>query len=212
MTTTPTGTVIALLDDCCRRALRLLSQTWSHACTAGKDPWQFAVLQSTLEAVGLTQAVLNRLENDGLIELATEYTRHGDPERRFRHCDNARRSRRLAAVLTAMGAELIPQLLEPETPTRVVPEWDSERRELRLGSAVVKQFLRPAPNQTLILDAFEEEGWPRRIDDPLPPREGVDPRTRLHDAIKHLNRRLTQPLLHFLGDGTSCGVVWHQRP
>jgi hypothetical protein len=34
---------------------------------------------------------------------------------------------------------------------------------------VVKEFKLPAPNQETILTAFQEEGWPPRIDDPLPP-------------------------------------------
>src|SRR5207247_9758075 len=91
---------------------------------------------------------------------------------------------------------------------RRLPRWDSERRELRWGELVVKQFRVPAPNQETVLAAFEEEGWPRRIDDPLPPRADQDPKCRLHDTINKLNRNQQQPLIHFRGDGMGRGLHW----
>jgi len=90
----------------------------------------------------------------------------------------------------------------------LLPHWDRQRKELRLGTVLVKRFTRPAPNQELILDSFEEEGWPDRIDDPLPLRINQDPKERLHDAIKCLNRHCSLPLVHFQGDGTGRGVRW----
>jgi hypothetical protein len=87
------------------------------------------------------------------------------------------------------------------------PFWDSNRRELRLGSQVVKRFKWPAMNQELIVLAFEEEGWPRRIDDPLPLDPNIDPKRRLHDTIKCLNRHQLIPLIKFRGDGTGQGVL-----
>ena len=59
-----------------------------------------------------------------------------------------------------------------------------------------------------ILAAFEEEGWPSRIDDPLPPQPEQDSKRRLSDTIKCLNRKQASPLIHFRGDGTGEGVVW----
>ena len=43
------------------------------------------------------------------------------------------------------------------------PAWDAHRRLILCGDRVVKRFRGPAKNQTLILDAFQEEGWPGRI-------------------------------------------------
>jgi hypothetical protein len=81
-------------------------------------------------------------------------------------------------VLTPKGACWAESLLAPTrpgaTPERVEqefprwPAWDARRRLILCGDRVVKRFRRPAKNQTLILDAFQEEGWPGRIDDPLP--------------------------------------------
>jgi hypothetical protein len=88
------------------------------------------------------------------------------------------------------------------------PTWDRRSRELRLGELVVKQYKMPAAVQIAILDAFEEEDWPPRIDDPLPPRRGLDPQDRLREAIKSLNRNQDIRILRFQGDGTRCGVRW----
>jgi hypothetical protein len=56
------------------------------------------------------------------------------------------------------------------------------------------------------------QGWPARIDNPLPYEAGIDAVERLHDAIKHLNRSLRRSLLHFGGDGKGLGVFWREEP
>ncbi len=88
------------------------------------------------------------------------------------------------------------------------PLWDGQLRELRIGNWVNKRFKLPSPNQETLLAAFEEEGWPLRIDDPLPPVPEVVPKRRLHDTIKSLNRNQKCRLLNFKGDGTGEGVCW----
>lgn len=89
-----------------------------------------------------------------------------------------------------------------------LPTWDSERRELRISGMTVKRFKWPATNQETLLAVFEEEGWPHRIDDPLPPHQDQDSRRRLSDTIKCLNRKQINQLIHFCGDGTGEGVTW----
>ncbi len=91
---------------------------------------------------------------------------------------------------------------------RNVPTWDSERRELRINGIIVKRFKWTAVNQEAVLAAFDEEGWPSRIDDPLRPHPEHDSKRRLSDTIKCLNRKQTNRLIHFRGDGTGEGVVW----
>jgi hypothetical protein len=92
------------------------------------------------------------------------------------------------------------------------PKWDRDRRELRVGSKVVKVFKLPSPMQEAILVAFEEEHWPPRIDDPLPSHPELLPKRRLHDTIKSLNRNQKQPLIRFMGDGTGEGIRWEFHP
>ena len=89
-----------------------------------------------------------------------------------------------------------------------LPRWDQERRTLWLGSQLIKQFKQPAPIQELILAAFQEEGWPPHLDDPLPPERDQDAKERLHHTIKNLNRALKCGLLHFHGDGNGRGITW----
>lgn len=90
----------------------------------------------------------------------------------------------------------------------VKPVWDRERQELRVEDVLVKAFKLPSPNQETVINAFDEEGWPTRIDDPLPPRGDVDPKRRLHDTIKSLNRNQKHRMLRFTGDGTGEGIRW----
>jgi hypothetical protein len=89
-----------------------------------------------------------------------------------------------------------------------VPRWDEQFRELRWQGELVKQFRLPAPNQEAILAALEEEGWPIRIDDPLPHLPDLDPQQRLHDTIKKLNLHQHRRLIRFRGDGTGKGIRW----
>ena len=73
---------------------------------------------------------------------------------------------------------------------------------------MVKRFRVPAHNQEAVLAAFEEEGWPHRIDDPLPYCAGVKAKYRLHFTIGRLNQSVKQRLIRFFGDGTGEGICW----
>ena len=95
-----------------------------------------------------------------------------------------------------------------QKPAPGVPTWDAERRLLSFNGRTVKHFKWAAANQEAILAAFQEEGWPARIDDPLPPQPEQDPKRRLSDTIKCLNRKQRNDLIHFHGDGTGEGVIW----
>lgn len=99
--------------------------------------------------------------------------------------------------------------IEPEPPPpRVKPRWDGDRRELWLGDKLIKEFRRKGDNQVLILAAFEEEDWPAKIDDPLPPKGNMDPKRRLGDAVRRLNRHhKSEGLIEFECDGTGSGIL-----
>jgi hypothetical protein len=86
--------------------------------------------------------------------------------------------------------------------------WDRTLRELWLDESLVKRFSSPAINQELILSAFEEEGWPPHIDDPLPPVIDIDPKLRLRDTISSLNRHQLLSIIRFHGDGRGTGIRW----
>jgi len=215
-----------------RRGLVHLLEARQYADDAGCSVWNFAVEMAELRVAGLHSSDFRWLICKGLLEHAREVV-SDDDTRRFRAGPRLRFGRNSCFVLTTAGVEFARSMLahakrdghrrrlharvRDRGPTDggglraapgAIPVWDRDRQELRLGGVVVKQFKVPAVNQERILAAFEEEGWPVRIDDPLPPVYDQDPKIRLHDTIVSLNRNQKHPLIRFYGDGTGQGVRW----
>jgi hypothetical protein len=94
---------------------------------------------------------------------------------------------------------------------QLVPFYNREERILRWGPLALKHFLQPAGNQELVLCSALELGWPAWFDDPLSPVAGCNPKRRLHDTIKALNRYQSPYLVHFKGDGTGRRIGWELR-
>jgi hypothetical protein len=156
-----------------------------------------------------------------LVELARELAPRTDGVRQFRRLLGLSLGKRTCVVLSLGGASVARSLIRQQNetplrgvasgskkPNRLLPNWDGQRRELRVGKIVVKRYRLPSPNQQAILMALEEEGWPPRIDDPLPMVAELDAKQRLHDTIKNLNRHQHRRCLRFFGDGTGQGVCW----
>jgi hypothetical protein len=126
----------------------------------------------------------------------------------------------LRLVLTTAGRLLADQEAAPAGPRlanqtcRRAPEpgerprWDRARRELWFTGEVVLHFRRGARNQEQLLEAFQEQGWPAAIDDPLPRQRRVKPGERLRDTVKHLNAHLGREPLHFRVDAEGRAVFW----
>lgn len=70
-----------------------------------------------------------------------------------------------------------------------VPSWDSASRELRFSGQTIRKVrvMREPSNVQRLLDAFEAQGWPPRIDNPLP---GAD-EDQLHQALQQLKTKLS---------------------
>ena len=102
------------------------------------------------------------------------------------------------------------QVKERHSSTRVGPQWNG--RELVINGKIVKRFRNPGPNQSMVLDHFQLEGWPQRIDNPLSATGTIDAQSRLADTIKSLNRCQKNCLIRFHGDGTGNGVSWRFCP
>jgi len=204
--------------------LAVLLQAYDYAHELDRDVWDFAVEIGELLAAGLARADLRWLVCQDYIEQATELRVLRLGKRRFRRVGVLTFTDATCFVLTDRGAihtrMLAPALSSNETSKSLsprnelgnrgdkTPHWDADRRELHFGCQLVKHYSRVAPNQETILAAFQEEGWPPRIDDPLTNHGEDDPRQRLHDAIRALNRCQKKRLIRFRGDGTGCGVVW----
>ncbi|MGF1583445.1 MAG: hypothetical protein ACFCD0_29345 [Gemmataceae bacterium] len=220
-----------------RLALTLLHRAYRYAVEIEADVWDFAVEIHELRRAGLTNSEFRWLLACHYVNHAEEITEAGDEQRAFRPLGKHAFPDRTCFVLTEAGAaasgftfELSPHpplhegngkpasdtfpedlpsngRLDPPSTNRQ-PHWDAERKELRVGTKVVKVLKWPAPNQETVLAVFEEEGWPARIDDPLPGVAEQDPKRRLHDTIKCLNRSHKAKVIHFRGDGTGEGVIW----
>jgi hypothetical protein len=182
------------------------------------DPWEFAVSLTELLAAGLTGTDVRRLVAGGLAEHAHERLRLGSDRRSFHPMTNLALTARTCFVLTPAGERLLKQWDgrvalngNDHSPALLLPRWDAERRQLWYGDQLVKWYRQPADSQQTILAAFEEEGWPPRIDDPLPKVHGIMPRDRLHDTLKRLNRDQLATLLLFRRDGSGEGVEWVGR-
>ena len=208
-----------------RRALKALLKAREYAMDAGRDVWDFAIPFRQLRAWRLSRNDFRWLVCKRYLEHAIEVTLSGDMGRVFRPAGDLNYAKRSCFVLTSDGADFVRQLepgiqqavatrLEPEVTSRNTeatearPRWDSELNELRMDEVLIKRFRWQAVNQAMVLCAFEEEGWPEHIDDPLPPLPGLDSKRRLHDTIKCLNRGHKIPLIRFHGDGTGQGIIW----
>ncbi len=195
--------------------LLLLLQAYDYAEDTRSDYWDFAVEISDLRRHGMTLTDCRWFIRKGWAQQARELSpRQGEP-RRFQKDLGLTLRRCSCLVLLPAGEALARQIAAQkkdnarvESDVRVMPHWDRDRHELRLGSMTIKQFKLPSPNQEMILMALEEESWPPRIDDPLPPSKNIDAKQRLHDTIKNLNRNQKQRLVRFMGDGTGQGVRW----
>ena len=150
-----------------------------------------------------------------MAEHALERIRPTGGRRSFRKIANLALTPRSCFVITEAGLRLLGasdvRTAVPAGPVPALPRWDGGRRQLWYAEALVKWYRVPAACQETILAAFQEDGWPPRIDDPLGQVNGYDPHERLHEAVKGLNRGQVQPLLMFRRDGTGEGVAWEGR-
>jgi hypothetical protein len=208
--------------------LTALVQAYEYARELRRPAGDFALELEALRAAGFSNSDLRWLTCQGYVEHFTESTPPGARQRVLRPVAHLGLTACSCFVLTDAGAALAgSRALADGRPLGAKhqagpnggrragsarPAWDADLRELWLGPVLVKRLLRPAPNQELLLAAFQEEGWPPRIDDPLPRVGERDPVQCLHDTINRLNRSLVRPLLRFRGDGTGRGVRWEVAP
>ncbi len=200
----------------------LLQAHWYSANT-GVSRWEFAISISELKEVGLKLSDLRWLVKRGFVNHAREVTAYGDDGREFRSTGDLTFHENTCVILTDSGVRKAQSLQvltvvrpsfprsEPADPRLQTPKpsWNSMTRELKFDGKLVKRFKWHAENQELILDAFEEEGWPVVIHDPLPPKHDQDCKLRVQETIKALNRHHdTAGLIRFRGNGTADGVRW----
>ena len=207
-----------LIPDRVWVAIHTLLRAHDLALDSNSPPLQFAVeIQSIIKSADRND--LRWLMMKDVIHHYREITAAKDKTRTLERDVSMKFTRASCFVLSPAGVESVRGLPQVEHHVAAIrrtkpvirtdqPTWDSSRQTLRFGEELVKQFRVPSPNQQAILAAFEEEDWPPRILDPLPPHPAIDPKRRLHDAIKGLNRNKKSDSVRFLGDGTGEGVQW----
>ena len=81
------------------------------------------------------------------------------------------------------------------------PRWDASRCELYFKGEMIRKYHRSKAEYLIkVIQMFEEEGWPPKIDSPLP--AGVN----LREKVRELNRNLKA--IRFGSDGEGKGFVW----
>ena len=98
----------------------------------------------------------------------------------------------------------------------VLPLWKLASRQLCVDTLVLHEFPRRAVNQVRVVTVFQEDGWPERVDIPLPDTAEGTAGRHLKDAVVALNRGQRVRLLHFRfhtdDDGESVSWEWLAAP
>jgi hypothetical protein len=89
------------------------------------------------------------------------------------------------------------------------PVWDPDRRELHFNGRVIRKIRRYTKSHLdLVMESFQEMGWPCRIDDPTPPMPNQVESEKRYEIVKSLNKGLTA--IAFFTDGKKFG--WRVQP
>jgi hypothetical protein len=110
-----------------------------------------------------------------------------------------------------------PELNLPAEPSR--PYWDSRSGNhgtLWFNDQLIKCFDKPAESQQILLDAFQEAGWPAEIENPFLGRSEIEDYNApdcLRNTVESLNERhLSEDVIHFgtqdnrkLATWSTCG-------
>jgi hypothetical protein len=90
-----------------------------------------------------------------------------------------------------------PQVQDQAAKLLPKPSWDKGQYELRLGDRIIRLVdSKKAKNLIPILDAFQEDAWPNRMDDPLS-GDAASQKDRLKEAVKSLNNGLATGTIVF---------------
>lgn len=194
------------------QGLRALQDAYAQALASNQSPWQFSLTGDFLmDTTSLTPTDLKTLQSHGLILHAREIPGQSGVERQFRPIDSVELLGNDCFVLSSSAFDKFSLFDASSVDPGVLkdrPIWRSDTRELWFQDEVVLRIHREAPNQFAILAAFEEEGWPIQIDDPIPGGSPVDSANRRHDAVKRLNRNIRIPKIKFRDHVSREAVSW----
>jgi hypothetical protein len=211
--------------------LARIYNAFKYSCDTNSDIWEFAVSIKQLGEFGCDHSDLRWLVRKGLVEQKCEITSIQDHVRTFSRTGDLIFDEFTCFVITEKGLSLckklqLPNPLKQRNPndpfanngnvalveifSENQPVWEESTHKLHFNGLLVKQFKCPAQNQETVLSAFQEEGWPQTIFDPLIPHPEQNSKRRLADTIKCLNRKQKTQLITFRGDGSGQGIMWER--
>ena len=201
---------LQISESVLKSTFELLVQGREYARKAKRTDWDFATEISELRNVGLTFNDLRLFLINGILAQAREVPCSETNQRMFMAQPGLRFTHRTCFILTDKGTQLAQKYIhcQPKNSEAAKPLWDPNRLELHCHQQLVKRYRVPSRNQVAILNAFQEDNWPARIDDPIPPDPDRCSKRRLLDTIKNLNRNHKYRCIRFHGDGTGEGVLW----
>jgi hypothetical protein len=115
-------------------------------------------------------------------------------------------------LLTARSMALVSRMAAPGSgeanpaAVRCCPCWARQPRQLLVSTVVVKVLLSTASTEMALLDAFEKEGWPRLLSNPLIGPRRVRTR-KLREGARNLSCCQRCRLLAFRVVGGEC-LIW----
>ncbi len=91
--------------------------------------------------------------------------------------------------------------------TPLKPSYDRDLRELSVDGHLIHTFAPQACKEIAILEMFEAEGWPARIEYRPAGEDDTDFEHHLHSAVSRLNK-LRPELIRFSCDAKKRGIRW----
>jgi len=193
-------------------ALVLLNDATSFARDTGRDAWDYCLRLEELLSAGLTVADCRWLADKKLVDardLGQGRGRRGGNKPR-----KPTFTRATHFVLTVAGAAYAAELRSANGKPRAKnvkgaahrargtegmgnPRWDSRLLVLHVDEIAVKKFQAKARNQMAVMAAFEAQGWPRQIHNPLNSCSPARRAQALADAVHGLNRNLRAKVIRF---------------
>jgi hypothetical protein len=198
-------------------AWKILRTAWLDAQHRGRNIWEFAVEMELLLGAGVDVNELRCWTDEGWVGHGLEVTQPRSKRRKFRVGRNLSFPKGTCFVLTEAGMQEAEKGLGNQKGSNgnvkklTFPRWIHREGILLWGNKVIKKFRQPAVEQRYILDSFEELQWLGEIDDPLPVKPDMDPKERLRETAKSLNRKMLEPAIKFgcMGNGTK--IYWKLR-
>lgn len=170
-----------------------------------RDEWAYSKVMRLLHRDIQQQLLRNRRLPDAGCEHGSpgDCDEEGSPQAHRLVSPFAAETVEAAVIVPSNGTEVGPTARQNPATETVRPRWDSECGELRYQGDVIRRVRSRSVARSIVrvLDAFEEDGWPRRIDNPV----GND-KIKIHETIKSLNDGLTR--IRFHGDGVGEGIIW----